>query len=1124
MLIMSIKRICLLFFTIFIIFVLLSFKAEASPIYEDFTTYTEVDTANDRIQRNATHVDHAATRNEDTYLYKDYGVNHFTDFEHLVDIRSDFASASGIGVVWMLSNELDDWHGLYDADKTILSVRFWAGTPSICLEEAYAGVGYADTYTCLADTWYYLTINKSGTNFTCKIYSDSARTNLLDTLSLTLQADHSLRYIHACNVRNNSASAYLINVDIGNLDLQEAIENSVTLNSPSNGATETTWTVNFNYTPVFYNGTIQNSSLWLNLSGTWQRVQWNTTAVTNNTQGTMSYTFSTEGVYMWNVEVFNSTHSFFASSNWTLTIDLTSPTYSKNTTNITEASEFCEFKLEADDNIALHNNGGYIFSTNNSGSWQNVSFTSFTATPQNMTNTTILNSTVGTIVAWCYYFNDSANNWNGTSCEEGNLFYLTTTSPNPNYQNAGSNATSIQPNGTILFYGQGYDGIGLDWAILSTNETGNWRNYTDFDSTLFHKRDAPVISGNSTTGGIGVPSVVKNGTDYIIYTQKFYAKSSNETDFGSWYSTTFNETVASNFHGCAYKDAGVFRMIGHNNSNTDFVLATSNNGVDFDVHGVVLSIGSPGEFDDTYIWDPWEMKIGDTYYLFYTAVPGFGQPFDIGLATSSTGQPGSYTKQGIVLSDSASGWDSWGVADPLIINYTNNQYALWYAGVSGIQTGPHAIGYAVNASADLTSWTKHSGNPIITQTESWEKSNWVHEMSVLIEDNKYKVWYTTRGSTYYDFGYTWSYMNSSGLPAEEGALYYDSPLDMNNVADAWTWSNFTWSNSSITGGTTIGWRIYYNDTSGNVNKTDIMTFTVKKSDGSSCSASIECLGGYCVHNICRSTSTFCGDAYCDVGESCFNCVSDCGVCLGDGGFPPTIITTTKGEATITIPSIAADKMATVSIEKTEDIAIREIIISVVNSVNNIKLIIRKLPSRPAIITKEIIGNVYHYMNLTKERITDADISTVKIRFAVDKSWISDNNINISTISLNRWYNEQWSRLITSKISETVDEIIFEAESSGLSYFAINGEMPQCSVCPEPTEWSDCIDNKQIRTSYRCSKETSYICKSYVETRDCEVKKEEVKFWIDIFYEYWYVLVIVAITIFILFSRGILKIK
>lgn len=41
-----------------------------------------------------------------------------------------------------------------------------------------------------------------------------------------------------------------------------------------------------------------------------------------------------------------------------------------------------------------------------------------------------------------------------------------------------------------------------------------------------------------------------------------------------------------------------------------------------------------------------------------------------------------------------------------------------------------------------------------------------------------------------------------------------------------TWSNFTWSNSSLSNRTTVAWKIYANDTSGNQNVTTSLTFTV----------------------------------------------------------------------------------------------------------------------------------------------------------------------------------------------------------------------------------------------------------------------------------------------------------
>lgn len=47
-----------------------------------------------------------------------------------------------------------------------------------------------------------------------------------------------------------------------------------------------------------------------------------------------------------------------------------------------------------------------------------------------------------------------------------------------------------------------------------------------------------------------------------------------------------------------------------------------------------------------------------------------------------------------------------------------------------------------------------------------------------------------------------------------------------------------------------------------------------------CSSGIECNSTYCVHGLCRNGPTYCGDYYCDVGEGCSSCETDCG-CLSD---------------------------------------------------------------------------------------------------------------------------------------------------------------------------------------------------------------------------------------------------
>jgi hypothetical protein len=64
-------------------------------------------------------------------------------------------------------------------------------------------------------------------------------------------------------------------------------------------------------------------------------------------------------------------------------------------------------------------------------------------------------------------------------------------------------------------------------------------------------------------------------------------------------------------------------------------------------------------------------------------------------------------------------------------------------------------------------------------------------------------------------------MNETGFWGNKTS--YGSPLDLTGASD---WSNFTWSNSSITPGTLVGWRIHGNDSTGNINQTDVLSFTV----------------------------------------------------------------------------------------------------------------------------------------------------------------------------------------------------------------------------------------------------------------------------------------------------------
>jgi len=193
---------------------------------EDYTTYTEVDPNNHIFLVGTNHIDATLTREEDAYLYKDRGVDHFQDFAHLVDARSPaYISPFGTVLVWGVSNVVDDAYAwtwgftveLYAFSSLNYDVRLRTkgGTGG------WGSAGVASSTKFSYGTWVYLKIIRSGTSLKCEIYSNAARTNLLETLEVTVGATEAYRYIYACSSWNTG----IINtqeVDIENLDLQEA--------------------------------------------------------------------------------------------------------------------------------------------------------------------------------------------------------------------------------------------------------------------------------------------------------------------------------------------------------------------------------------------------------------------------------------------------------------------------------------------------------------------------------------------------------------------------------------------------------------------------------------------------------------------------------------------------------------------------------------------------------------------------------------------------------------------------------------------------------------------------------------------------------------------------------------
>ncbi|MEM5773152.1 MAG: PGF-pre-PGF domain-containing protein [Candidatus Aenigmatarchaeota archaeon] len=286
-------------------------------------------------------------------------------------------------------------------------------------------------------------------------------------------------------------------------------------------------------------------------------------------------------------------------------------------------------------------------------------------------------------------------------------------------------------------------------------------------------------------------------------------------------------------------------------------------------------------------------------------------------------------------------------------------------------------------------------------------------------------------------------------------------------------------------------------------KTYWLTITLL-SNGSPCNANYQCAGGYCVHGICRSSPTYCGDSYCDSGETCSNCQADCGRCpspsYGPAPTRPSIIVHTEpGKGLVYLSFVKANEKTNITFEKRGDLNIFELNILIVNKANSVSISVTKLDERPAEVHVDVVGRAYRYLKITKENLRDQDISQAKIKFFVEKSWITENNIDPSTIALYRFSENKWNRLTTNKLTEDSNYIYYEAETPGFSYFAIVGEQGK-QACP----FECCVGeanyyDKACASGYRCENrrcvavavcEENWVCSEWGEcvqgwqTRTC----------------------------------------
>ncbi|MBS3097811.1 PGF-pre-PGF domain-containing protein, partial [Candidatus Woesearchaeota archaeon] len=100
----------------------------------------------------------------------------------------------------------------------------------------------------------------------------------------------------------------------------------------------------------------------------------------------------------------------------------------------------------------------------------------------------------------------------------------------------------------------------------------------------------------------------------------------------------------------------------------------------------------------------------------------------------------------------------------------------------------------------------------------------------------------------------------------------------------------------------------------------------------------------------------------------------------------------------------------------------------------VKVKVKKLEEEN--VSVKINKEVYQYLRIKTENMTDEDIDKADIEFKVGKGWLTNNKVGADDVALFRFYNG-WDELSTEKTKSDESYIYYNAITPGFSDFAVS---------------------------------------------------------------------------------------
>jgi predicted GH43/DUF377 family glycosyl hydrolase len=264
--------------------------------------------------------------------------------------------------------------------------------------------------------------------------------------------------------------------------------------------------------------------------------------------------------------------------------------------------------------------------------------------------------------------------------------------------------------------------------------------------------DAADTNGQVLYTGQAVVNVVANTTANVSLVLQpvpgntgniFIYVSWGTWDNGNWidyiYNPVFQKSQSPTFpngvmQAKIYKEGNLFKMYFlnlYNSAKTNVGYAESTDGINWNyVHPVPVLDVTPGAWDALAVQSGAIIKIQETYYMYYTGFSNQYNYWHIGLATSSDGKNWIKNNNPILLGNNME--FNIHVDDVIDIGGTYHMYysirtnSVWYIGLA--------------TSIDGINWSRYSGNPILTKTQTWEGTG-VYFPSIIKEGDLYKMIY-----------------------------------------------------------------------------------------------------------------------------------------------------------------------------------------------------------------------------------------------------------------------------------------------------------------------------------------------------------------------------------------------